>query len=840
MPYVPSYLLPEMPAGLEGLAELALDMRWSWSHSADEIWQHIHPELWQRTRNPWVILQSVAGEHLRQLAADPAFVARVADQVATDRDATAGPGWFDQSPHAGAFGAVAYFSMEFGLSESLPIYSGGLGILAGDCLKSASDLAVPLIGVGMLYQQGYFRQVLDASGNQREFYPFNDLVQLPVTPARDVHGEWLVVSVPLPGRALRLKVWQTRIGRVRLLLLDSNDPLNSAADRGITAELYGGGPETRLQQELVLGVGGWRALRALGVDPDVCHLNEGHAAFAALERARCFALDQRCPLPLALTVTRAGNLFTTHTPVEAGFDHFPAPLVEQYLDPYCAELDCSTHSILRLGRTDPDDLSAPFNMAHLAVHSCAAINGVSRLHAQVSRRIFQALFPRWPEAEVPVGHVTNGVHVPSWDSPAADALWTRACGKDRWLGELGELRAALSVVPDEDLWALRTAGRTRLVDFARQRLAQQLAEAGLGAQAEDVHGVLDPNIMTLCFARRFTEYKRPTLLLSDPARLARLLQDARRPVQIVIAGKAHPRDIVGKALIREWTAFIGEFGLQSRVVFLSDYDMVLAEQLVQGADLWLNTPRRPWEASGTSGMKVLVNGGLNLSELDGWWAEAWRPDLGWAIGDGREHPLDPEWESAEADALYRLLEDEVVPCFYDRDPRGLPRGWLARVRASMSELAPRFSANRMLREYVESYYVPLAAGYRARTADRCRAAVAINEWRARLDTHWGKLRFGDLEVEREGDAHRFRVAVYLDDLDPSDLEVQLYAEDERTGTVLCESMQRAEPLAGAVNGHLYTARLVADRPASDYTPRLIPRHPDAVIPLEAGQILWQR
>jgi len=640
---------------------------------------------------------------------------------------------------------------------------------------------------------------------------------------------------------LRLQLWQARVGRVRLLLLDSNDPLNSPADRGITAELYGGSLETRLQQEMVLGIGGWRALRALGIAPEVCHLNEGHAGFAVLERALSFASDHGCPLGVALTATRAGNLFTTHTPVAAGFDHFPMELVERYLRDYCAAAGCSIDAILRLGRTDPADSCAPFNMAYLAVRGSGAVNGVSRLHGEVSRQIFEPLFPRWPQCEVPGGHSTNGVHVPSWDSAAADALWTRAGGKARWLGGLEGLSQALTDVSDADFWALRAAGRTQLVQFARRRLTRQQAEAGLPMpEGADVEEALDPNVMTLCFARRFTEYKRPNLLLQDPQRLARLLRSERHPVQLIIAGKAHPRDQAGKDMIRAWTAFIRDFDVHERVVFLSDYDMLVAEQLVQGADVWLNTPRRPWEASGTSGMKVLVNGGINLSELDGWWAEAWRPEVGWAIGDRQEHGADGGWDTTEAEALYQLLEQEVVPCFYDRDSQGLPRAWLARVRASIAELAPHFSANRMLREYVETYYAPLSDSYRRRAAQDARLAHSIDDWRAKLAVHWRTLRFGDLDVAQDGRGYRFRVPVYLDDLDSSDVAVELYAEPRGEQAADRVPMTRGEPLTGAVNGYFYSASVTAQRPAADYTPRVAPTYPGVAIPLETSQILWLR
>jgi starch phosphorylase len=414
-------------------------------------------------------------------------------------------------------------------------------------------------------------------------------------------------------------------------------------------------------------------------------------------------------------------------------------------------------------------------------------------------------------------------------------------GKARWLGGLEDLQQALTAVSDEDFWSLRAAGRTQLVHFARQRLAQQQAEAGVATpQGTGIEDALDPNVMTLCFARRFTEYKRPNLLLQDPPRLARLLQDEHRPVQLVIAGKAHPRDQSGKDMIHAWTAFIREFDLHERVVFLSDYDMLMAEQLVQGADVWLNTPRRPWEASGTSGMKVLVNGGLNLSELDGWWSEAWRPEVGWAIGDRKEHGVDPAWDGTEADMLYNLLENEVVPCFYDRDQQGLPRSWLARVRASIAELAPRFSANRMLREYVETYYAPLARSYRRRAAEGARLAKSIEDRQAKLAAHWRMVRFGDLDVAQEGQGYRFRVPVYLDDLDPSDVCVELYAEPRGGQAAGALAMARAEPLTGAVNGFVYTATIDAKRPVGDYTPRVVPVYPEVAIPLETSHILWLR
>ena len=527
------------------------------------------------------------------------------------------------------------------------------------------------------------------------------------------------MEIALPGYSVWLRAWQVQVGRVKLYLLDSNDAANLPVHRGITSELYGGGPDLRLKQELLLGIGGWRLLRALGIQPEVCHLNEGHAAFAVLERARNFMEETGQPFEVALAVTRAGNLFTTHTAVAAGFDRFDPALIEQYLRGYAEkELGIAFHDLLALGRQNPADSSEPFNMAYLAIRGSGAVNGVSRLHGEVSRRLFLPLFPRWPEDEIPIGHVTNGVHVPTWDSAPADDLWTEACGKERWLGTTKGLEQDIRQISDAKLWQFRTAATKSFVEYVRERLSLDMDTRG--APPEEVEAakhLFDPNALTLGFARRFATYKRPNLLLHDPARLLRLLTHPQRPVQLIIAGKAHPADQAGQALIREWMHFIWQPEARPHVIFLSDYDMLLTEQLVQGVDVWINTPRRPWEACGTSGMKVLVNGGINLSELDGWWAEAYTPEVGWALGDGREHGDDPAWDAAEAEALYDLLEREVIPEFYARDAQGIPTAWVARMRDSMASLTPRFSANRAVGEYTEQHYLPAAAAYREA---RCR------------------------------------------------------------------------------------------------------------------------
>ena len=824
----------------DALTELALDLRWSFNHAADKIWGRLDPELWELTKNPWVVLQTVSRAKLQSVTSDPDFQSLVANIHRKKTADDESDGWFQKAYPNSGLSAVAYFSMEFMLSEALPIYSGGLGNVAGDQLKTASNLGVPVTAVCLLYQQGYFRQEIDAQGRQQALYPFNDPGQLPVQPVRDSNGEWLRLSIDFPGSKLWIRTWQVQVGRTKLYLLDTNDPANIPAYRGITTELYGGGPELRLKQEMVLGIGGWRLLRALGLRPEVCHLNEGHAAFAVLERAYSYIADTNKPFDLALAITRAGNLFTTHTPVEAGFDRFDPGLMEWYFKKYAEDgLSLPIQDLLALGRRDRGDSSEPFNMAYLALRGCGAVNGVSRLHGQVSRQIFQNLFPRWPEIEVPVTYVTNGVHTPTWDSAESDRLWETTCGKGRWNETMSTVEQGLRKADDIDLWQLRTNGRSALVDYVRKLHVRQIA--GRGASSEELSQaaqVLDSDTLTLGFARRFASYKRPNLLLRDPHRLVNILNNREHPVQLVLAGKAHPQDLEGQGMIRQWVEFSHLPEVRSRVVFLSDYDLFMAEQLVQGVDVWVNTPRRPWEASGTSGMKVLVNGGLNLSELDGWWAEAYSPEVGWAIGDGREHDSDPSWDQSEAEALYGLLEREIVPEFYSRDDRGIPRTWVARMRESMCKLAPLFSSNRVVRQYTEQHYLSAASAYTQRAANHGSLGDKLLNWQAQLAKHWPMVRFGSATVEQKDGQYLFQAQVFLGDLDPNAVCAELYAEGQNGGAPSRYPMNRGERLVGSANGFTYTARIPAARPAADYTPRVIPQHGGAFVPLEASYILW--
>lgn len=824
--------------GHDALVELALNLHWSWNHGSDQLWESLDPDLWKATQNPWVILQTVSRDKVNSLLAQPEFRQHVDGLLRQNRESFRSQAWFQKKHPDTSLTSVAYFSMEFMLSEALPIYSGGLGNVAGDQMKAASDLGVPVVGVGLLYGQGYFRQDFDSDGRQRVLYPVNDPGQLPIRPLRLANGEWLRFQIQLPASKIWLRCWEVSVGRTKLYLLDTNDFANTAAHRGITSELYGGDAEMRLKQEIVLGVGGWRLLRAVGLQPEVCHLNEGHAAFAVLERAHCYMEDHKKPFDLAMNVTRAGNVFTTHTAVTAGFDRFDPELIRKYLSHYAQdELAISLDDLLALGRENREDAAESFNMAWLAVRGSGQINGVSKLHGEVSRHIFQPLFPRWPQQEVPIASVTNGIHVPTWDSAEADRLWTTACGKLRWRGD-SPVEDDIRQLTDAQLWHMRSEGRKTLIGKMRRRYARQIAAEGEFSLNAD--RIFNEDALTLGFARRFATYKRPNLLLHDPERLIRLLSNPEHPVQLILAGKAHPKDLPGQALIQKWNQFIKRPEVRSSVVFLSDYDMLLTQELVQGVDLWINTPRRPWEACGTSGMKVLVNGGLNLSELDGWWAEAYSPEVGWAIGDGKEHGDDPAWDAQEAEALYALLEREVIPEFYDRDEQGMPSKWLGRIRESMAVLTPEFSAGRAIREYTEKHYLPGASAFRERAANDSTLGASLLQWQQAVARHWSAVRIGAVDIETHDGQHFFRVEVILGGLDANEVIVELYADGRQQGGSVVELMTACKACANSTGVTTYSARIAANRPAKQYTARMIPQHASASVPLEAAQILWQR
>jgi starch phosphorylase len=704
----------------EDLSYLSRNLRFSWHKPTWDLFARLDPVAWRRTQhNPVRLLGELGDTALGERAADPALVATVAALAEDLRSYLKdGQTWFDRT-HPGSNLLVAYFSAEFALTECLQIFSGGLGVLAGDHLKSASDLGVPLVGVGLLYREGYFEQQVDAAGVQREAYPQLDFEQLPIRPVTGPDGSPVQVTIPLRDHQVLARVWRADVGRVPLYLLDTDIPANRPEERRITDRLYGGDPEHRLQQEIVLGIGGMRALAALGIQPGTVHLNEGHAAFAAVERVR-----QRIDGEHGAFVETAAQLaqnvvFTTHTPVPAGHDFFPPELLKRYLGGYVWEMGEPWDRFLALGRHDTADECEPFNMTLLALRLSSRRNGVSRLHGEVSRRMWRGVWEGLKEQEVPIGHITNGIHLATWVAPPMAALYDRHIGKE-WRDETDQLRWQRAAhVMGYELWAVRSVQRARLIEVARRELSEQLQSRG--QYSDWAADVLDPDALTIVFARRFATYKRATLLLSQPERLRRLLSCWERPVQFIFAGKAHPRDEPGKEFLRQIHEWASDPGVRRRFVFLEGYDIELARYLVSGADVWLNLPRRPYEASGTSGMKAAANGALNLSIPDGWWAEAWAEHNhlaeppGWSI-EAPQHWAEGQDEE-DANALFGLLENDVIPLFYERDVRDIPNRWCERMRATMRELVPFFNTHRMVQQYTQIFYLR-AHGQpaRARTA----------------------------------------------------------------------------------------------------------------------------
>jgi starch phosphorylase len=825
--------IPHIAKEIEELVTLSVDLRWSWSHKTDAFWERLHPELWWRTRNPFLVLQTVSGAKLQEIAQDPLMKSLARLLIDDYKRQRSREGWFKQN-HPDSDMQVAYFSMEYGLSDALRIYSGGLGILAGDHLKTCSDLSVPLCGIGLLYQRGYYRQSLDSYGNQLEFYPYNDPSQLPVTALRDKEGEWLRVSVEFPGRTIVLKTWEVTVGNVRLFLLDSNDPLNNPADRGITSELYGGGTEMRIQQELLLGVGGWRLLNALGITPTVCHLNEGHAAMVVLERARHYMEKDSISFEEALHLCRPGTVFTTHTPVEAGFDRFDHHLAYRYLEPLAEKIGVGVETLLALGREHEDNTNEPLNMAYLAIRGAGAVNGVSKLHGAVSRQIFNPIFKELPEKSVPITHVTNGIHVPSWDASEATDFWREICGDDIWFGEFETLEEKIMEVEDSALWELRTKLRSKLVDFVRKRLRLQLESTGFLRDRfdPDQNGILDKDTLTIGFARRFATYKRPNLLLYDIPRFLKILNNAERPIQLILAGKAHPADQAGKDMIRQWCEFIAKYNLHNKVIYLADYDMALGEHLVHGVDLWLNNPRKPMEASGTSGMKVLVNGGLNLSIPDGWWAEGYAEDVGWSIESETKHSDQSAQDKEDSETLFRLLEEEVIPAFYERDEEtSLPTAWLHRMRNSMARLTSEFSTNRMIREYVNNLYLPAHEKFKTRTEGLSSEFGEFMSWRKAVTENWNSVSCGQGKlVEKKGKTVLY-LPVFAEHLNAHSLVVKLKVNGDAEHEIIYE-LEQGDELAWQEGGCEFILELEDKKVLKDATILICPAHPLAILPLE--------
>ena len=842
-------VVPSIPAPLAQLHELAYNLRWTWDHQTAGLFRRLDPARWEATNhNPVLTLRTTEQARLDEAARDLAYrreLAGAAAELAAYLDADPGDGAIRPR--------VAYFCAEFGLAECLPIYSGGLGVLAGDHLKAASDLGLSLVGVGLFYRGGYFQQRLTLDGWQQEVYPDNDPATLPIRPALDSNGRPVEIRLRFPQREVAARAWCVEVGRIPLFLLDTDLEANAPEDREITSRLYGGDRDMRIRQELLLGIGGVRLLDALGRRPEVCHLNEGHSAFLTLERIRQLIVERGLSFHEAMPVAAAGLVFTTHTPVTAGHDAFDAGMIDAYLGEYYRELGLSRTEFMALGRMDRGNEAEPFSLTVLSLRVAAHSNGVSRLHGQVSRRIWRGVWPDLTEGEVPIDSVTNGIHLGSWVAPEFAELHERPHDPADWdeSAESAEQARAVEALSDRELWERHERLRAGLVQFARTRLVAQLLRQGAGpVEVGHAAEALDPHALTIGFGRRFATYKRATLLLRDLTRLARLVNQPDRAVQIIFAGKAHPADTGGKELIRDLYQLARREELRGRIVLLEGYDMGIARRMVRGVDIWLNTPRRPMEASGTSGMKAAANGGLHVSPLDGWWDEAYRPGLGWAIGDRRAYDDLDEQDALESSSLYDLLEREVIPLFYERDAGGLPQGWIARMRAAMTALPPVFSTDRMVSEYSTRFYEPAAREARRLTEDGLVPARALAAWIARTEEQWPRVRVvgvdGLPETVAAGTAFDVEAEVLLGALRPEDVRVELALGPVDESEMLVDptlirlAAEREVSGGDGDRAYCFAARGVRGERSGrqGYAVRVTPHHPDLPLPFPLGLVRW--
>jgi starch phosphorylase len=842
---------PILPSSLKSLIAIAHNLRWSWDHGAIDLFRRLDDRLWESSgHNPVLMLGSVEQSTLEAAARDDSFLAHLRGIESSLAVYLAGEGsWYRRAHPQDDKLLVAYFSAEFGITECLSIFAGGLGVLAGDHVKAASDLGLPLVGVGLLYQQGYFRQYLNAAGWQQEAYEDNDFYTLPLELVPN-----LLVLVDLPGRSVAAQVWCAQVGRLRLFLLDTNLPSNNHQDRKITHQLYGGDLDMRIRQEILLGIGGYRALEAMGLAPTVFHMNEGHSAFLGLERVRRLMQTQQLSFAEAKVLASSSLIFTTHTPVPAGHDYFPPSLMDRYFSEYTRELGISRSEFLGLGRQDINNDAEDFCMTVLALRMASFSNGVSKLHGRVSRKMWNHIWSGVPEDEVPIGHVTNGVHFRSWVSLEMNQLYDRYLGP-KWREEPADpkLWQRAHSIPGLELWRTHERRRERLVGYARQRLHQQLVERNAPQSTIDgADEVLSPDALTIGFGRRFASYKRASLLMRDPERLARILSDPHRPVQIILAGKAHPQDNIGKELIQSLISLANRPEFRRKLVFLENYDMAVARYMLQGCDVWLNTPLRPLEASGTSGMKAQANGVLNLSILDGWWDEAWQlgrergVDVGWAIGNGEAYNDPIYQDQVEAEALYEILESEIVPAFYDRRVDGLPTRWLSRMKSSIATLCPEFNMHRMVTQYIDGYYVAADARYRRLHHDNAGHARQFAAWLNRIQAAWPLLTVNvvresvrelSLGNELQLWAHVNLDALELDDVSVEVLTGRLNADGEIKQPLITGMSPSGQDDSGR---EIFHAKISPSAGSGmyGYAVRVIPKHPDLVTPFVPNLILW--
>lgn len=840
-------VVPVLPEQIGKLSVLAYNLLYSWNPDIQALFRALDGALWETVgHNPARLLREIAQRKLDDAAGSESFLEHYDRCVSYLDHYLKEPTWFDHvcEQHEGK--CVVYFSMEYGLSETLPVYSGGLGVLSGDHLKSASDLGLPLVGIGLLYRQGYFQQLLSADGYQQEAYPENDFDRLPITPVLNKDGSRLRLEMSFPGRTLYVAAWKAQVGRVPLYLLDTDLPENSPADRRITYMLYGGDKETRIQQEIVLGMGGAELIYRLGITPAVCHMNEGHSAFVQLVRIMHARRDYKLSPWEALRFVSAGTVFTTHTPVPAGIDQFPPDLMDRYFGHLFEQIGLTRDELYSLGAKNEGVPGQLFNMAIFAMRTSGDTNGVSRLHGDVSRTLWEESWPNLPHDEIPIDYVTNGIHLRTWISESMALLFDRYLGHEwRRYPDNKDFWHKVQDMPDEELWNAHVIGRQQLVGFVRRRSAELRARTtGVELSAAEIDAILDPNALTIGFARRFATYKRATLLLRYPDRLLALLRSREKPLQIVFAGKAHPQDEAGKSLIHDIIYFARANGVGNRLLFLENYDMAVARYLVQGVDVWLNTPRRPLEASGTSGMKVLGNGGLNASILDGWWDEAYAPGLGWAIGRGKTVTDDLAQDELDAGSLYDMLENQILPLFYTRDDGRLPRRWITWMKDSIIRLVPRFNSTRMVKEYCQDCYSPAMQRVVLMMADNFAATREVAAWKDRVREHWREIKVTRIQADTapmvsSGSAVAVSTQVHLGQLTPGDVEVQAYYGPLRAdGTIAFSGFVPLE-LAESNDGLHYQGRI--EFPESGrygYTVRVMPYHPLLGNNLKMGLVHW--
>jgi len=846
------HVVPSLPKELERLRELAYNIHWSWNPDSAELFRRLDRDLWIATNhNPVMMLGIISQSRLEEASHDDGFRAHLDRVYNNFQQYLTEKTWYKKNFNYPETFNIVYFSAEFGLTECLQTYSGGLGVLSGDHLKAASDLGIPLIGVGLLYKVGYFQQYLDSDGWQHERYEINDFDNLPMKLVLNENGTPLTLSVSFSDREVFFQVWKIQVGRVPLYLLDSNVPLNSEIDRKITETLYGGNVETRIQQEIILGIGGVRTMYALGINPRVCHMNEGHSAFLSLERIRMMIQNDGLKFKEAKEVGYYSNIFTTHTPVPAGIDVFSNDLIEKYLGSYYKnELGISGKEFYSLGTIYKEKESNVFNMAHLAMNTAGYTNGVSKLHSEVSRKMWVSGFKEIPFNEIPIGHITNGVHTRSHISREMEDLILQYFG-EKWLENPASesLWARVDNIPDEELWRTHERRRERLVAFARKRLMKQIHDRG-GSQVEieAASEILDPAALTIGFARRFATYKRATLIFRDIERLALIMNNKACPVQLIVAGKAHPKDEEGKRFIQEIFQIAKEERFRRKVVFIENYDLNVASYLVEGCDIWLNNPRRPLEASGTSGMKVIANGGLNFSVLDGWWLEGFDPEVGWKIGNGEEY-TDPDYQDeVESRQLYNILESQIVPFFYSRGEDHLPRMWIAKVKNSMKKLGPFFNTHRMVQEYFKNYYAPSLEKIFLLSEQKWKKVGELSNWKEKVLKNWTQIKILSVEANSNsnqvfvGEDFPVKAEIDLGSLTPDDVQLQIYygpIENGNNPQNYSTVIMKVESKKNKEGYYKYSGNINSKKSGQQgFTIRVLPKNELQINPFELGVIYW--